>query len=134
MPQDHPDAGAQPVKTATPGAGEVQTKYFVPPGTSRAVLITPAAGLKVRIIAIHVSWWSGTYADFAVWFSDNPAIGTDTSKAIFLTLLFEDYMTHDSMVWPAGDGPIGEVDEIVSCQSGQGGGGSTVYMVQWREE
>jgi len=136
MPQDHPDAGALPVKTAPATAGEVQTlyKHLGAEGQSRATLITPASGKKVRMIAVCTIWWGSGQAQYSVWFGTG-TFASDASKAIYLSLLDSSLgpLMH-SLVWPDGGGPVGEVDEVVSCRSPIEGSSSTVYMVQWREE
>lgn len=136
MPQDHPDAGALPVKTAPATAGEVQTlyKHLGAEGQARATLITPASGKKVRMVAVHVSWWGTGTAQYSVWFG-TASFAANADKAIFVSLLDSTIgPLAESLVWPDGGGPVGDADEVVSCRSPIEGSSSTVYMVQWREE
>lgn len=136
MPQDHPDAGALPVKTALATAGEVKTKFkhLLTETTSRADLIVPASGKKVRMVALHVSWWGSGTAQFSVWFGTT-LFALSGDKAIFASLLDSTIgPLSDSIVWPDGAGPVGEVDEVVSCRSPIEGSALTGYVPQWREE
>lgn len=137
MPEDHPDAGAAPITAATPGAGEVQTdyKHLGSEGQARGTLITPAAGKRVRMIALHVAWFGAAgYPQFCVWFGTGNTILHGNKKGIFLVMLEAAVQYTDGIVWPAGEGPLGEVDEVVSYRSPVEGGANTVYLVQWREE
>lgn len=78
-----------------------------------AVALTPTTGTRVRIIAVSIAGVLTTAPDrVGVYFGTGAAYLTTVANAIVQIVGTTAFS--DSQTWPAGDGPIGDVDEVVS--------------------
>tara|TARA_Y100000310_G_C20641700_1_gene794317 strand:+ start:980 stop:1771 length:792 start_codon:yes stop_codon:yes gene_type:complete len=128
--------GQAAVSLGIPGAGAIQTFITnADPGTTRATLITPAEGKRIRIISVNKSdQGSGTFSGLEYYFGTGANIHSNTDKAIhFDTVLANTPSTH-SQNWGDGGGPVGAVDEVVSHRHAAADGANVEFIFTFREE
>ena len=102
--------------------------------TSRATLVTPTSGKKIRVISIQCANSSAATAIFEVYFDTGTTIASDATKAIFVTMLLTGTQLHDGMVWSPGSGPLGDVNDVVSIRTSADVGTSGWFVIVYREE
>lgn len=122
------------VAAAVPGAGVVQaTRAFRSSDTTRVTAITPAAGNRVRILAIFHICTSPTSTSLECYFGTGANLPTDITKSICEVQL--DLTDLPTVVVSFGDGagPVGAVDEVVSVRQTVSAL-STVWIIIFREE
>jgi len=128
--------GQLSVSPAIPGASAVQQfrKLTVSDSTTRATLIAPASGKKIRVLSILWQTGSTTAATFHNWFGTGAAPSTDETKIFFNPRLDDGIQAWATQSWPDGGGPIGAVDEVVSMATGANISGSGTCLIVFREE
>ena len=107
------------------------------PGTTRATLITPASGKKIRIIG--VLWTRTTTAanDRAeIYFGTGASMATDATKAIseMYTISADPDIEHIREAYRSSDGPVGAVDEVVSHRHAATAVDSVEHIIVYTEE
>ena len=125
------------VRVFKPGASEVKSILRLTASNSmtRATIITPTSGKRVRIISVEITTSSGAANHYEVYFDTGAGIANDLSKAIMLAVLDFDYMTHAHMEWPDGGGPIGDVNDVVSIRTGDSDISALgKFVIHYREE
>ena len=112
-----PSASA-PVAAMT-GASEVQHKTFLTATNSstRATLIDPSSGKKVRMISLIVSTLSTTGEFIELYWGTQANLATNPANGIFYQLLDLDTEQNVAAFWPDGAGPVGSVDEVLSIRT-----------------
>lgn len=100
------------------GLSDVKTIAVTIAATAAAVqtALTPTSGFKARIVSVDVSGKLTTAPDrVSVYFGTGAAYTTTAANAIcqgFMAATGE-----FSRVWGYGEGPVGEVDEVVSWRT-----------------
>ena len=104
------------VSAATPGASAVQAiaKVTASDSSSRATLLTPASGKKVRVLGWYATNKSTTGGTFDCYFGTGAGLSSDFTKLIFFTRLDDGVDDWAGYAFPDGAGPVGAVDEVVS--------------------
>ena len=128
------------VSAATVGASEVKSLLgTIGNTTTRATLITPTSGKKVRLISVVIPNDDDITDDYEVYFGTGANITTTAANAIFqssirrgdVTAVFN---TGRSIVWPDGAGPVGAVDAVVTGRRSVASGNTQNLIFQYREE
>ncbi len=115
---------------------EVKTLYVATSGTSttKATAITPTTGKKVRLISVQAVSASATAANFEVYFSTGANITSTPAKAIFLANLDTDTRPYEGISWPAGCGPVGAVNDVVSIRTSADITTNGAFVFTYKEE
>jgi len=101
---------------------------------TRAAALTPSALRRVRVISVSTVSNGLTTAPgrVGVWFGTGAEYVTTADNAI---VAFVPGTTgFQSMVWPDGDGPLGEVDEVVSWNTTTETETALFLTIVYREE
>ncbi len=119
-----------------PGASEIKAErtQTASDSTTRATMVTPTSGKKVRIISAQIMSDSATEARFELYFDTGANVGSDSTKAILNISLDVDTAPHYNISWPDGGGPIAAVDDVVSIRTNTNVSSSGVFVVHYREE
>lgn len=129
--------GVQATSPRTPGAGEVQslTATITASQSTRRTHITPASGLRIRVISATGMLAAVGGAPFEVYFGTGANIATTPANSVsrgeMSLAAAPDRNDNFTETFPDGGGPIGDVDEVLSTR-----GGSVDYnpTIAWREE
>jgi len=106
------------VSAATPGASEVKSLIAtITSSTSRATMITPTSGTRVRVISASIYSDSATPTDAEIYFGTGSHIGVNTTTVIYETETDADNLPVPNITWPDGGGPVGAVDAVVSIRT-----------------
>jgi hypothetical protein len=130
------DSGeATGVKWADAGGGAptmvTKSAYVNRASTSRATLITPTSGQKVRIVGIIIGVSGAAMGE--LYFGTGANISSTATKAIMST----DRGTDDegyTISFPSNGGPVGDADEVVSVRETATSGVNADYTVHYTEE
>lgn len=119
-----------------PGASAVASdrKLTASASTTRATLMTPAGGKKVRVISVQCMSITATGTIFEVYFGTGANIGTNAGKSIYEGLLDLTDAPNGGMSWPDGGGPVGAADDIISVRTSGDITNNGYITVQTREE
>ena len=101
---------------------------------TRAAALTPTTGRRVRVISVSVLSDALTTAPgrVGVWFGTGAEYTTTVDNAI---VGFAPGTTgFQSQTWPDGDGPLGEVDEVVSWDTTTETETALFLTIVYREE
>ena len=130
--------GVLAISPRTPGAGEVQTSTFVQTATetTRVTRVTPAAGMRVRVVSLTFSLLQTNEQLAEVYFGTGANIDTTPANAVACSVIAVNTTTDlsDAMEkpFPDGGGPIGDVDEVLSTRVD--GLLDHRITISWREE
>ena len=118
------------------GASEVKAVRY---GTSsdsrtRATVLTPTSGKKVRLVSLQVYTSSTTQHLGEVYFGTGTDITTNPGKDIAWPVLDADPAQWFIIVWPDGGGPVGAADEVLSYRTNIDIAFSDRVLVHYREE
>ena len=125
------------VRVFRPGASEVKTLRVssATDSSTRATVLTPTSGKRVRIISISIGTLTATNFIGRLYFGTGAAISTTPANALFEANIDNSpapgYYVKD---WPDGGGPIGDVDEVVSMITDVDIGGGMPTIITYREE
>jgi len=130
------DSGAATgVKWADAGGGAptmvTKSAYVNRASTSRATLITPTSGQKVRIVGVIIGIQGAAMGE--LYFGTGANISSTATKAIMST----DRGTDDegyTISFPSNGGPVGDADEVVSVRETATSGVNADYTVHYTEE
>ncbi len=121
-----------------PGASEVKSilKLTASNSTTRATIITPTSGKRVRIISCAVTTSQGNPEHYEVYFGTGAGITNTLANAILLCVLSLTIGDHNfGQEWPDGGGPLGAVDEVVSIRTGDSNISALgKFTIHYREE
>ncbi len=97
---------------------ETKTVFLATSGTSttKATIITPITGHRVRIHSIFMNTVSATASQFEVYFDTGANITSDATKAIAACTLDTDTQAFETVQF-GDNGPIGVVDDVVSIRT-----------------
>ena len=100
------------------GASEVKAIRGNPTSTTRATLLTPTGGKKVRIISVVMVANSTTATIAELYFDTGANIGSDATKYIYEFHADRAAGNSDNgnLIFPDGGGPIGAADDVVSMR------------------
>ncbi len=118
------------------GASEVKSLIYVTVSDSstRATILTPTSGKKIRAISAEITNFSTTVAGVEVYFGTGATVLTDTSKVISNSLLVNPGTMTGGMAWPDGGGPVGDVNEVVSVRAAPNITTGVRVTIHYREE
>lgn len=103
------------IEIVTGGEGTVITiRKTNASSTTKAIIITPAATLKVRIISVSIDFAGTTSNGLEIYFGDSTNITSDLNNAIFEAR--QAAIGPVAMVWPPGHGPVGDAGEVVDIR------------------
>lgn len=123
------------VATAVPGSGVITTiEQDIISSTTRATIITPSSGARVRIVAVMASYDSTVANRQEFYFGTGANIFSDLAKAIIGFPVISPERRFGSLVLQDGSGPVGAVDEVVSIRTGVSDAGRAEFYVIFREE
>ena len=123
------------VSAATVGSSAVTVaKTKIASSTTRATLITPSSGKRVRIISVQTRWGATALARLETYFGSGANITTTNANAIFDPLLDLDSQPTASQTWPDGAGSVGAVDAVVSVRVSVSNVEDAGWIVVYREE
>ena len=115
------------------GASEIKTVRAVnTSSTTKATVLTPASGKKVRIISVNIDFTGATSNGLEVYFGTGTDISTNAGKEITegrqaaIGPIFE--------AWPDGGGPIGAADDIVTMRGTASVAEAVNIIIAYREE
>lgn len=110
-------------------------KVSVSDSSTRATVLTPTSGKKVRIISCQQNSATGTAFTAETYFGTGAFITTNAGSEIMDSGSdgTNGEHTHE-MVWPDGGGPVGAVDEVVSMRTGANVTAGLVVTIVYREE
>ena len=119
-----------------PGASEVKSIVFTSAtdSSTRATVLTPTSGKKIRIVSCRQTSASATATGFGVWFGTGAAVTTDTTKVIDYAVLDLTDLPVSTIEWPDGGGPVGAVDEVVSFATNGDITTGARIVIHYREE
>jgi hypothetical protein len=119
-------AGASDVKSIEDGFGSTST--------TRKTVLTPTSGKKVRIVSVAMYTYHATETSYAVYFGTGAAYTSDPTKAIHEARLDKAIEMNSVIVWPAGQGPVGAADDVVSVVTSDDISGSAKVTFLYTEE
>ena len=104
--------------------------------TTKATLLTPTSGTRVRVIAVICCSQSTTDAYFEVYFHTGANISTTASNAIYQSPYTDSTLGNPgcSIVFPDGAGPVGDKDEVVSIRTNADIAANGIVYLVYREE
>lgn len=85
--------------------------------TTKATMLTPTTGKRIRIISASMVNLSATGAEFEIYFGTGANIDADVTKAIVSAWCDSDYVSSQFHAWPTGTGPLGVANEVVSIRT-----------------
>lgn len=115
---------------------EVKSLYKVTAtnSTTKATMLTPTSGMRIRIVSVQAVSGSATEAVFEVYFHTGANIAADTAKAIFIAYLDKALTACARQTWDAGAGPLGAVDDVVSVRTSADVASDGHFVITYREE
>lgn len=120
---------------AVPGATAVAAvRELIQSSTTRQTARTPAAGRRIRVLSVSISWGSTTAVTMECYFGTGANIGTDETKAITQKIMDLDNQPDVTFVWPDGAGPVGVADEVLSVRNNVSNATVAVIIFHTREE
>ena len=124
------------VRVFKPGASEVKTARLVTvdDSTTRATIVTPTSGKKIRIISCHLTTLTTSLTQYEVYFHTGANITTNAGNEIMEVLMIRTDDFNKGRVWPDGGGPVGAVDEVVSIRTVDNIQVNCVVIIAYREE
>lgn len=130
------DGTALSPPAAMPGASEVKTATaaFGNPSTTRATLLTPTSGKKVRIISIDILTYHATETTFSAYFGTGAAYTTNAGSEITEARLDKTIEMNHAKEYPDGAGPVGAADDVVSIITADDIAASARCTIAYREE
>ena len=128
--------GQLSMSPAVPGASAVKVKVrrTASDSSTRATVITPSSGKKIRVIGVAVMSDTSSVNNHEVYFGTGANILSDTSKAIYMTGVDVDSHIATSQPFPDGGGPIGAADEVLSHRTGGNITTGHHTIITYREE
>lgn len=118
------------------GAGEVQAAYYqtVDPSTTRATVVTPTTGKKIRLVGIQLGSIAAETSLFQVYFGTGASLPVSTGKEIAMPYLDNTQRGAYVLSWPDGAGPVGAVNDVVSLLTNVNVTTGGLIIVHYREE
>ncbi len=125
--------GQLSVSGALPGSTPIRTTRATNTNsTTRATMLTPTTGTRIRIISVNMSFVATTSNGVEVYFGDGANIGSDVTKAVTearqagIGPVFEG--------WLDGAGPVGALNEVLSLRGSLQVNEDVDVIVVYREE
>ena len=110
--------GQLSVSPAVPGASAVKSLIAtITSSTTRATMITPTSGKRIRVISASIYSDSATPTDAEIYFGTGAHIGSNTTTVIYETETDADNLPIPNITWPDGGGPVGAVDAVLSIRT-----------------
>jgi len=120
---------------AMPGASEVKSLYGYYTATSRATIIDPSEGKKIRVISITIVSQDATAHIIEIYFGSGAGIGTTAAQAIAVAGFPATAASRLQLTWPDGAGPIAASgNDDLSVKSSATLSNGDLIVVQYREE
>ncbi len=117
-----------------PGASIVKSVRGTIGSTTRATLLTPSSGKKVRIISVEVTGQDTAAHNVEVYFSTGANITTTAGKEIAEPLVDITDAPNYHEPSPDGGGSIGAIDDVVSMRCSTAPTTASIVHVKYREE
>lgn len=118
------------------GASETKTVLIqsATDSSTRATLLTPTSGKKVRVLGVMLNFASTTVSLCEVYFGTGANLATTAGKEIAYAVL--EVINHPMAIkdFPDGAGPIGATDEVVSIRTDTDQTTSMRGILYYREE
>jgi hypothetical protein len=127
--------GVMAASPAIPGASI--PKIFndvLNPTSTRATLITPTSGKKIRIISFNAMSKAGDFRKVRFYFGSGAAFDTSTTTGIGIVAGYSSLQGFAGMAFPDGAGPVGAVDAVVSWISDGSLAPEYDLVITYREE
>ena len=119
----------------TPDASEVKVvRHAGLTSTTRATILTPSAGKKVRVLSVRYSTQDATAHGIEIYFGTGANITTNAGSEIDEARAAADDSTIVPFFAPDGAGTIGAADEVLSGRVGATLSSGTIVIVTYREE
>jgi len=124
------------VSAATVGAGPVTSAHLQLAGSiSPQTIYTPTSGFRVRLVAWEFTLGSNAgNLEGELYFGTGATIAANPTKAVaHMALEIANQSMNTPQSYPDGAGPIGAVDDVVSCRVDATGDNARV-VIHFREE
>ena len=122
------------VTPRTNGASDVKSVRGTIGSTTRATLLTPTSGKKVRIISLEVTGQDAAAHNIETYFATGANITTNAGKEIAEPLVDLTDAPNYHEPSPDGGGPVGAVDDVVSMRCSTAPTTASIVHVKYREE
>lgn len=128
--------GQQTVSLGIPGASAVTSFYTTSdPGTTRATIITPTSGKRIRIISVRQACFgSAATGELEFYFGTGANISSNADKAIINIVIDTSSLVNNGQNWGDGSGPVGAADDVVSYRHSVVGTDAQRITILYREE
>ena len=124
---------AQAQVAIVPLQGDVKTIRTVNASSvTRATVATPASGKRIRVHAVNVSFEAATSNGLEIYFHTGTNIGTNAGKEV--TEVRQAAVGPVFEAWPAGHGPIGQIDEVLAIRGTANVAENVVSIITYTEE
>ena len=129
-----PGLGVLAAAPYTSGASEVNSVRGTIGSTTRATLLTPTSGKKVRIISVEVTGQDATAHNVEVYFAAGANITTTAGKEICEPLVDLTDAPNYRESYPDGGGLVGAVDDVISVRWSTAPTTASIVHIKYREE